>query len=53
MKLIALITGDSIADVSSSAARSGKPAEVALAIAWLLDEATYSTGTFVDVTGGL
>lgn len=34
-------------------ARGGQPEEVASAIAWLLDEATYSTGTFVDVTGGL
>lgn len=35
-------------------ARGGEPAEVAAAIAWLLgNEATYSTGTFIDTTGGL
>ncbi|WP_105102730.1 SDR family oxidoreductase [Microbulbifer pacificus] len=34
-------------------ARGGQPEEVASAIAWLLDEATYSTGAFIDVTGGL
>lgn len=34
--------------------RGGKPIEVANAIAWLLsDEASFVTGTFVDVTGGL
>jgi len=33
--------------------RGGQPAEVAAAIAWLLsDEASYVTGTFVDVAGG-
>ncbi|MGL6240060.1 SDR family oxidoreductase [Aeromonas dhakensis] len=33
--------------------RGGQPAEVAAAIAWLLsDEASYVTGTFIDVTGG-
>ncbi|AQQ69306.1 NAD(P)-dependent oxidoreductase [Microbulbifer agarilyticus] len=33
--------------------RGGKDTEVAAAIAWLLSEqAAYSTGTFVDVTGG-
>lgn len=33
--------------------RGGMPEEVARAILWLLsDEASYSTGTFVDVTGG-
>jgi NAD(P)-dependent dehydrogenase (short-subunit alcohol dehydrogenase family) len=33
--------------------RGGDPQEVARAILWLLsDEASYSTGTFVDVTGG-
>lgn len=33
--------------------RGGQPAEVANAILWLLsDEASYSTGSFVDVTGG-
>lgn len=34
-------------------ARGGQPNEVASAIAWLLDDATYSTGAFIDVTGGL
>jgi NAD(P)-dependent dehydrogenase (short-subunit alcohol dehydrogenase family) len=34
-------------------ARGGRPEEVAHAILWLLsDEASYSTGTFIDVTGG-
>jgi len=34
--------------------RGGTPLEVANAIAWLLsDEASYVTGTFIDVTGGL
>ncbi len=34
--------------------RGGKPEEVANAIAWLLsDEASYSSGTFIDVAGGL
>ncbi len=34
-------------------ARGGQPEEVANAILWLLsDEASYSTGTFIDVTGG-
>jgi len=34
--------------------RGGRPEEVARAILWLLsDEASYSTGTFVDVSGGL
>lgn len=33
--------------------RGGEPDEVARAILWLLsDEASYSTGTFVDVSGG-
>jgi len=33
--------------------RGGEAAEVARAILWLLsDEASYSTGTFIDVTGG-
>jgi NAD(P)-dependent dehydrogenase (short-subunit alcohol dehydrogenase family) len=33
--------------------RGGQPEEVAHAIMWLLsDEASYSTGTFIDVTGG-
>lgn len=33
--------------------RGGEPEEVARAILWLLsDEASYSTGTFIDVTGG-
>ncbi len=33
--------------------RGGKPEEVAAAIAWLLsDEASYVTGTFVDLAGG-
>lgn len=34
--------------------RGGQPIEVANAIAWLLsDEASFVTGTFVDVSGGL
>jgi NAD(P)-dependent dehydrogenase (short-subunit alcohol dehydrogenase family) len=33
--------------------RGGQPEEVAKAILWLLsDEASYSTGTFIDVSGG-
>ncbi|HGY1053024.1 SDR family oxidoreductase [Aeromonas salmonicida] len=33
--------------------RGGQPAEVAAAIAWLLsDEASYTTGTFIDLAGG-
>ncbi|MEC5396704.1 SDR family oxidoreductase [Uliginosibacterium sp. H1] len=33
--------------------RGGEPEEVAAAILWLLsDEASYSTGTFIDVSGG-
>lgn len=33
--------------------RGGQPEEVAEAILWLLsDEASYSTGTFIDVSGG-
>lgn len=33
--------------------RGGHPAEVAAAILWLLsDEASYTTGTFVEITGG-
>ncbi|NEX62099.1 SDR family oxidoreductase [Noviherbaspirillum galbum] len=33
--------------------RGGQPEEVAQAILWLLsDEASYTTGTFLDVTGG-
>lgn len=33
--------------------RGGQPEEVANAILWLLsDEASYSTGTFIDITGG-
>ena len=33
--------------------RGGRPEEVANAIVWLLsDEASFSTGTFIDVTGG-
>ena len=33
--------------------RGGHPDEVARAILWLLsDEASYSTGTFIDVSGG-
>ena len=33
--------------------RGGRPEEVAQAVMWLLsDEATYATGTFVDVAGG-
>ncbi len=33
--------------------RGGQPEEVARAIMWLLsDEASYSTGAFIDITGG-
>lgn len=33
--------------------RGGRPGEVANAILWLLsDEASYSTGTFIDISGG-
>jgi len=33
--------------------RGGHAVEVARAIVWLLsDEASYSTGTFIDVSGG-
>ena len=33
--------------------RAGRPEEVANAILWLLsDEASYSTGAIIDVTGG-
>jgi NAD(P)-dependent dehydrogenase (short-subunit alcohol dehydrogenase family) len=33
--------------------RSGSPGEVAAAILWLLsDEASYTTGAFIDVAGG-
>jgi len=33
--------------------RGGEAVEVARAILWLLsDEASYSTGTIIDVTGG-
>ena len=33
--------------------RGGTPAEVAHAIMWLLsDEASYTTGGFIDITGG-
>jgi NAD(P)-dependent dehydrogenase (short-subunit alcohol dehydrogenase family) len=33
--------------------RGGDPAEVAAAIVWLLsDEASYITGTLLDITGG-
>lgn len=33
--------------------RGGQPEEVAQAILWLLsDQASYSTGTFIDITGG-
>jgi NAD(P)-dependent dehydrogenase (short-subunit alcohol dehydrogenase family) len=33
--------------------RGGKPREVAQAILWLLsDEASYATGSFIDITGG-
>ena len=34
-------------------ARAGRSEEVAEAIAWLLsDQASYSTGIFIDVSGG-
>ena len=33
--------------------RGGTPAEVANSIAWLLsDQASYVTGTFIDIAGG-
>nr|WP_317986351.1 SDR family oxidoreductase [Halomonas aquamarina] len=33
--------------------RGGTPEEVAQAIAWLLsDEASYVTGSFIDIAGG-
>jgi NAD(P)-dependent dehydrogenase (short-subunit alcohol dehydrogenase family) len=33
--------------------RGGQPEEVANAILWLAsDEASYTTGTFIDVSGG-
>ena len=33
--------------------RGGEPIEVAKAALWLLsDEASYTTGTFIDVSGG-
>jgi NAD(P)-dependent dehydrogenase (short-subunit alcohol dehydrogenase family) len=33
--------------------RGGQPGEVANAILWLLsEEASFSTGTFIDITGG-
>jgi NAD(P)-dependent dehydrogenase (short-subunit alcohol dehydrogenase family) len=36
-----------------STRRGGSPEEVARAILWLLsDEASYSTGTFIDISGG-
>lgn len=34
-------------------ARGGQPIEVAYAIAWLLsEEASYVTGSFIDLAGG-
>lgn len=34
--------------------RGGQPHEIAAAIAWLLsDEASYATGTFIDLAGGI
>jgi len=34
-------------------ARGGTAGEVAAAVLWLLsDEASYATGTFIDVSGG-
>jgi len=49
--------GGAIVNVSSRAAvpmgRGGEAMEVARAILWLLsDEASYTTGTFIDVSGG-
>lgn len=36
-----------------AAQRGGQPEEVAAAILWVLsDRASYSTGTFLDVSGG-
>jgi NAD(P)-dependent dehydrogenase (short-subunit alcohol dehydrogenase family) len=33
--------------------RGGEPGEVAAAILWLLsDEASFTTGAFIDVSGG-
>jgi NAD(P)-dependent dehydrogenase (short-subunit alcohol dehydrogenase family) len=33
--------------------RGGRPEEVAYAIMWLLsDEASFTTGAFIDVSGG-
>jgi NAD(P)-dependent dehydrogenase (short-subunit alcohol dehydrogenase family) len=33
--------------------RGGSPDEIAMAILWLLsDEASYTTGSFLDVAGG-
>jgi NAD(P)-dependent dehydrogenase (short-subunit alcohol dehydrogenase family) len=33
--------------------RGGRPEEVAQAIVWLLsDDSSYSTGAFIDVSGG-
>ncbi len=40
--------------VNTPMGRGGEPEEVAAAIAWLLsDEASYVTGSFIDVSGGL
>ena len=47
---------DRVNRVSSSLPmkRGGQPSEVAAAIAWLLsDEASYSTGTFIELAGGI
>ena len=37
---------------TASLRRTGQPEEVADAILWLLDSASYVTGTFIDVSGG-
>ena len=42
-----------IKSTGSRCTRIAKPAELASTIAFLLsDEASYSTGTFIDVSGG-
>jgi len=44
---------DKLKDTGVPMKRGGYPEEVARAILWLLsDEASYTTGSFIDVAGG-
>jgi NAD(P)-dependent dehydrogenase (short-subunit alcohol dehydrogenase family) len=52
MNKVLIVTGAS-RGIGAAMRRGGQPDEVARAILWLLsDSASFTTGAFIDVTGG-